>query len=233
MIGEVTETGRLRAFHGGELVGDIPVETLTDEAPRYDVEQVRPARLVEASGAGEDPATPPDAALRALLAAPGTASRCWVTRQYDQLVGSGTVVRPGGDAAVVRLTPSKPRDRRLARRQRPPHPARSPPRRDERGVRGRPQRGVHRRATGRGHQLPELRQPRGRPRSATSWPRRSGAWPTPAAPWRCRSSRATSRSTTSMAAARSRRRRSSASSAYWTTPSSRCGRRSATRTTSS
>jgi phosphoribosylformylglycinamidine synthase len=29
-----------------------------------------------------------------------------VTRQYDQLVGSGTVVRPGGDAAVVRLTPS-------------------------------------------------------------------------------------------------------------------------------
>jgi phosphoribosylformylglycinamidine synthase len=106
VIGEVTETGRLRAFHGGELVGDIPVETLTDEAPRYDVEQVRPARLVEASGAGEDPATPPDAALRALLTAPGTASRRWVTRQYDQLVGSGTVVRPGGDAAVVRLTPS-------------------------------------------------------------------------------------------------------------------------------
>ena len=26
--------------------------------------------------------------------------------QYDQLVGSGTVLRPGGDAAVVRLTPS-------------------------------------------------------------------------------------------------------------------------------
>jgi len=112
VIGEVTETGRLRAFHGGELVGDIPVETLTDEAPRYDVEQVRPARLVEVgSGAGEDPGTPPDAALRALLAAPGTASRRWVTRQYDQLVGSGTVVRPGGDAAVVRLTPS---DRAIA-----------------------------------------------------------------------------------------------------------------------
>jgi phosphoribosylformylglycinamidine synthase len=112
VIGEVTENGRLRAFHSGELVGDIPVETLTEHAPRYDVERERPARLVdEPSGAGEDPGTPPEAALRALLAAPGVASRRWVTRQYDQLVGSGTVVRPGGDAAVVRLTPS---DRAIA-----------------------------------------------------------------------------------------------------------------------
>jgi phosphoribosylformylglycinamidine synthase subunit PurL len=111
VIGEVTETGRLRCFHGGELAGDIPVETLTDRAPRYDVARERPARLVEAAAVAEDPATPPDAALRALLAAPGTASRRWVTRQYDQLVGSGTVVRPGGDAAVVRLTPS---DRAIA-----------------------------------------------------------------------------------------------------------------------
>jgi phosphoribosylformylglycinamidine synthase subunit PurL len=111
VIGEVTETGRLRCFHAGELAGDIPVETLTDRAPRYDVARERPARLVEAAAVAEDPATPPDAALRALLAAPGTASRRWVTRQYDQLVGSGTVVRPGGDAAVVRLTPS---DRAIA-----------------------------------------------------------------------------------------------------------------------
>jgi phosphoribosylformylglycinamidine synthase len=112
VIGEVTETGRLRAFHSGELVGDIPVETLTENAPRYDVERERPARLAdEPCGAGEDPDTPPEAALRRLLSAPGVASRQWVTRQYDQLVGSGTVVRPGGDAAVVRLTPS---DRAIA-----------------------------------------------------------------------------------------------------------------------
>ncbi|HXD69088.1 MAG TPA: phosphoribosylformylglycinamidine synthase subunit PurL [Gaiellales bacterium] len=111
-IGEVTETGRLRAFHSGELVGDIPVETLTERAPRYDVERERPARLAdEPSAAGEDPGTSTEAALRALLAAPAVASRRWVTRQYDQLVGSGTVVRPGGDAAVVRLTPS---DRAIA-----------------------------------------------------------------------------------------------------------------------
>jgi phosphoribosylformylglycinamidine synthase len=106
VIGEVTETGHLRAFHAGELVGDIPVTTLTDDAPRYELACERPSRLEDEPRAALDPETTPDVALRALLASPGIASRAWVTRQYDQLVGSGTVVRPGGDAAVVRLTPS-------------------------------------------------------------------------------------------------------------------------------
>jgi phosphoribosylformylglycinamidine synthase subunit PurL len=107
VIGEVTETGHLRVFHEGEAVGDIPVAALTDDAPRYDVRRTRPARLADESLPAAASDVPPDAALRALLAAPGVASRAWVTRQYDQLVGSGTVVRPGGDAAVVRLTPSQ------------------------------------------------------------------------------------------------------------------------------
>jgi phosphoribosylformylglycinamidine synthase subunit PurL len=106
VIGEVTETGHLRVFHEGEAVGDIPVAALTDDAPRYHVRRKRPARLADESLPAAASDVPPDAALRALLAAPGVASRAWVTRQYDQLVGSGTVVRPGGDAAVVRLTPS-------------------------------------------------------------------------------------------------------------------------------
>jgi phosphoribosylformylglycinamidine synthase len=107
VIGRVTDTGRLRVLHEGEPVGDIPVSALTDDAPRYDVARERPARLADEPLAAVPADVAPDAALRALLAAPGVASRAWVTRQYDQLVGSGTVVRPGGDAAVVRLTPSR------------------------------------------------------------------------------------------------------------------------------
>jgi phosphoribosylformylglycinamidine synthase II len=107
VIGEVTDTGHLRVLHGGEVVGDIPVATLTDDAPRYDVGRERPARLADAPLPSVASDIPPDAALRALLGSTGVASRAWVTRQYDQLVGSGTVVRPGGDASVVRLTPSR------------------------------------------------------------------------------------------------------------------------------
>jgi phosphoribosylformylglycinamidine synthase II len=89
VIGEVTATGDLRAFHDGELVGDIPARLLTDECPRY-VVPTAPRKI--------EPATP---ALE-----PNLRSRQWVYERYDQLVGSRTVRRPGLDAAVLRLTPS-------------------------------------------------------------------------------------------------------------------------------
>jgi phosphoribosylformylglycinamidine synthase len=85
VIGEVTDTGELRAFHGGELVGDIPAELLTDECPRYRVETR--ARATSPAGVAETNFT----------------SRRWIYERYDQLVGSRTVRRPGLDAAVIRL----------------------------------------------------------------------------------------------------------------------------------
>ena len=39
MIGEVTDHGELRAFFDDEIVGSIPAALLTDECPRYEVEQ--------------------------------------------------------------------------------------------------------------------------------------------------------------------------------------------------
>jgi phosphoribosylformylglycinamidine synthase subunit PurL len=87
-IGDVTDTGDLRALHDGEIVGEIPARFLTDECPRYEVERephsledVRPAPVNDES-------------------------KAWVYEQYDQLVGSRTVRRPGLDAAVLRLRPS-------------------------------------------------------------------------------------------------------------------------------
>src|SRR5690348_12832380 len=38
VIGRVRDTGRMQVFHDGEMVADIPVEALTDEAPRYERE---------------------------------------------------------------------------------------------------------------------------------------------------------------------------------------------------
>jgi phosphoribosylformylglycinamidine synthase subunit PurL len=89
VIGEVTESGELRAFHDGELVGDIPARLLTDECPRYRV----PTLPKETP-----PASPP--------LEPNLRSREWIYERYDQLVGSRTIRRPGLDAAVLRLRPS-------------------------------------------------------------------------------------------------------------------------------
>jgi phosphoribosylformylglycinamidine synthase len=87
-IGDVTDTGELRAFFDGELVGAMPASFLTDECPRYEMEKA-PHSLthVEASPLNSSP-------------------KAWIYEQYDQLVGSRTVRRPGLEAAVLRLRPS-------------------------------------------------------------------------------------------------------------------------------
>jgi phosphoribosylformylglycinamidine synthase len=90
-IGEVRDHGALRAFFGGEEVGSIPAALLTDECPRYEIEQAKPDAWPAA--------TPP-------LSDTNRADKSWITEQYDQLVGSRTVRRPGLDAGVLRLRPS-------------------------------------------------------------------------------------------------------------------------------
>jgi phosphoribosylformylglycinamidine synthase subunit PurL len=102
-IGEVTDTGELRALWEDEVVGQIPAQLLTKECPRYEVEQTRrepsPEREIVGAPSASD-------ALVELLASPALRSREFVFRRYDQLVGSRTVRRPGLDAAVLRLRPS-------------------------------------------------------------------------------------------------------------------------------
>jgi phosphoribosylformylglycinamidine synthase len=103
VVGEVTDTGLLRAFSGGEVVGEIPARLLTDECPRYVVEQeprqpTPETPVVSAPTASE--------ALVDLLGSSNLRSRAFVYRRYDQLVQSRTVLRPGLDAAVLRLRPS-------------------------------------------------------------------------------------------------------------------------------
>jgi phosphoribosylformylglycinamidine synthase len=114
VIGRVVEGDRLVCRWRGEVVGDLPATALVDACPRYPLEPVRPERLRwESLSPDELPAAPADlgAVLLQLLGAANVCDKTWVFRQYDHLVGSGTVLRPGGDAAVVRLTPS---DRAIA-----------------------------------------------------------------------------------------------------------------------
>jgi phosphoribosylformylglycinamidine synthase subunit PurL len=102
-IGEVTDSGLLRIFSDEEVLGEIPVELLTEEAPRYRVE-TRPRQLAK-----QIPHVPIEADIRELLdllASPNVRTRAPIYRQYDHLVGSRTVRRPGLDAAVLRLRPS-------------------------------------------------------------------------------------------------------------------------------
>ena len=105
VIGEVTDTGHMVLEFGGEVVCDIPLDPLADEAPLYE----RPYAVPKASEPLADVPESTDIAadLLKLMGSPNLASRRWVWEQYDQSVGADTVQRPGGDAAVVRVHGSK------------------------------------------------------------------------------------------------------------------------------
>jgi phosphoribosylformylglycinamidine synthase len=103
VIGEVTDTGDLRALFEDEEVGVIPVSLLTEETPRYTVET---SARVLAPPLEHKPRRAERDELLALLASPNVRSRRPVYERYDHLVGSRTVRRPGLDAAVLRLRPS-------------------------------------------------------------------------------------------------------------------------------
>jgi phosphoribosylformylglycinamidine synthase II len=106
VIGVVTGSGRWRVLSGGKVVADLPVEPLTEGAPRYQ-RPMTPHPALPALHAFDASAMPePEdlgAALLELLARPTIASKEWVYRQYDHMVRLVGAVRPGGDAAVVRI----------------------------------------------------------------------------------------------------------------------------------
>jgi phosphoribosylformylglycinamidine synthase len=81
----VTGHGELRALFEDEVVGAIPAGLLTEETPRYEL--AMEPREAPASG----------------RAAVNDEPKTWIFEQYDHLVGSRTVRRPGLDAAVILL----------------------------------------------------------------------------------------------------------------------------------
>ncbi len=107
VIGEVTDTGHMVLMWQGEVVCDIPLGPLAEDAPLYD----RPSASkdeyktwAKVKPLGDIPeSTDIGADLLKLMACPDLASRAWIWQQYDSQVGGDTAQLSGGDAAVVRI----------------------------------------------------------------------------------------------------------------------------------
>ena len=107
VIGRVTADARVRISDGDTPVADLPVQVLMDP-PQYRLQGVESRAAEQARTADLAalplPADSPGEVLLRLLGSPNISSRAAVFRQYDQHVGTNTVVSPGqADAAVLRL----------------------------------------------------------------------------------------------------------------------------------
>ena len=103
VVGYTTDDLRFRIKRHGEVVADLPIKELGDQAPEYDrpwVATPKPATLAPA-----DVAAPNDISevLVKIVGLPDMASRRWVWEQYDHLIQGNTAIGPGGDAAVIRI----------------------------------------------------------------------------------------------------------------------------------
>jgi phosphoribosylformylglycinamidine synthase len=109
IIGEVTETGRLEYYMDGQLVADVPAESLVlgGGAPVYDREYKEPAYFAENKkfdiSSVEEPEDLKEVA-EFLAGRLNIASKRWVYEQYDSMVGvANTSTNRPTDAAVVRI----------------------------------------------------------------------------------------------------------------------------------
>ncbi len=123
-IGEVTEGGNVRYYMNGEMVGDIPAESLAlgGGAPVYKREYAEPDYVKEIAkfdislitDCGWDDGSLPAghaggkvgirSVAHQLAAHPNIASKRWVYRQYDSMVGTlNQSTNKPSDAAVVKL----------------------------------------------------------------------------------------------------------------------------------
>lgn len=104
-IGTVTDDKKLRLIHNGEVVADVPVDALAEDAPVYHKPSKVPAYFEEFQAMENDIPQVADLkeTLLKLLSQPTIASKESVYQQYDYMVRTNTVVSPGSDAAVVRI----------------------------------------------------------------------------------------------------------------------------------
>ncbi len=104
-LGAITKTGRVEVVDRNAVVADVPSLALAEEGPVYErpIERPRWITDINAAPAGDEAPEHYGQTFLDMVASPQIASKRWVWEQYDHMIFLGTVIGPGGDAAVIRL----------------------------------------------------------------------------------------------------------------------------------
>tara|TARA_B100000959_G_C14986531_1_gene625835 strand:+ start:371 stop:2632 length:2262 start_codon:yes stop_codon:yes gene_type:complete len=105
-IGHVIEEPVLRLKHHDETVAELPLKTVCGSTPIYQRESKIPEGVLERQKQSALTWDVPEdlfSVFQQLIQTPELSSKSWVYQQYDYMVRTNTSVRPGSDAAVVRV----------------------------------------------------------------------------------------------------------------------------------
>lgn len=111
VIGKVTDDGMLRVKEGNKIIAEMPASSLDSSgAPKYYKDYEAPGYIKELRNFDSSEIKEPEnynEILLEMLKSPNIASKEWIYKQYDHMVRTSTVVKPGSDAAVMRIRGSK------------------------------------------------------------------------------------------------------------------------------
>jgi phosphoribosylformylglycinamidine synthase II len=103
VIGQLNDTKKLTLKHNNQIVCDLPISALADEAPKYERNwiEIKKPEKVDLEKKIKDLNL--DQIIKQIVSHPNQANKSWVWEQYDHMVMCDTAQFPGGDAAVVRV----------------------------------------------------------------------------------------------------------------------------------
>ena len=108
-IGWTTDTGHIVLRHKGQIVCDLPLSPLSDDAPLYDRPYTTPPKPARLTPHDVPPPADYAAAVLKLMSCPDMASKRWLWEQYDRHVMADTLAdsATAADAGIVRVHGSK------------------------------------------------------------------------------------------------------------------------------
>ena len=103
VIGKTTDTNDLVLKFDNKVVGEIPINALSENAPvyerKYSLKKTKRSKLKNLTPKNK---TLQDSLIK-ILSSCNQSDKSWVTEQYDQMVMGNTIKRSGGDGAIIKI----------------------------------------------------------------------------------------------------------------------------------
>ena len=105
VIGMVTDSKSLILNENGNVVCNLPINIITNNAPVYSRKSTKPDYIKNMNGKSKDIKHPDNLndILFKLISSPNISNKRWIFEQYDYMVRTNTICPPGSDASILRI----------------------------------------------------------------------------------------------------------------------------------